>query len=286
MRNTKRFLWVFVSLFLSSAPACAPSVPSEEDRTENGAEAMTEPEIPVETAQEIPPDTERQSQVDLPDLMGFAGEVAIVGGIPEGWPATIPIMPGFAATSAYANPLGGISARFEGSADPVDIETFYDASLGGWEKTEPPPALSLIKVGMMLSYVKGDDVLDVTSGSPEAETVSYMTLSYNWRMPPGELPPDWPDDIPLVPQFDIKSASVGPFGEMDVILSGSMELEGVAEYYSSALGDWTRADPIGTADIRSGQVAMVYERAGRNLVIRAVRRGGTTLVAIRLQDTV
>jgi hypothetical protein len=283
MNSAAKALAAFGVVFVSFALACASSAPPEKPTPGDNEAAEHQTEDSVAFTEEGPP--EEGGPVDIRDMGAFMGSVGIVNGIPEGWPEDVPIVPGFSALSGARNTMGGLSARFEGSAAPAEVEAFYDASMVGWSKIEPPPALVLIKTGLNLSYLKGERVVDVTAGPADAESVSFLTVSHNWRLPPGKLPPNWPDEVPLMPGFEVKSASVGPLGEMDVVLVGSGELEEVVNYYATSLEGWTRVDPVGSPDMRAGRVAMVYEREGRDLVIRAQVQDEKTVVAIRVQDT-
>jgi hypothetical protein len=96
------------------------------------------------------------------------------GGLPENWPADIPIMGGFEVKMGMVNPQGWKSATASGTVPADDVMNFYSA-LKGWQKD---PNFPWVTKGpsRILKLIRGKE--NLSANINERDNRTELTLTY------------------------------------------------------------------------------------------------------------
>jgi hypothetical protein len=96
------------------------------------------------------------------------------GGLPENWPADIPIMEGFEVKMGMVNPQGWKSATAVGTVPADDVMNFYGA-LKGWQKDPNVPWITK-GPNRTLKLIRGKENLSANVNVRDGKT--QLTLTY------------------------------------------------------------------------------------------------------------
>lgn len=168
-------LAALVALLVVLLCAChrPPAEPgTQSDSAAQTAGAQTEPSEQLSTAQ--PHYEERPGSTPSPEEVAI---VTVQGGLPEGWPADVPVMEGFEVVVSRRDTHGMMQVLSRGEASLDDVFSFYSA-LSGWTKDPNVPWVTDAPNHRMLKLLRGNENLSINVVSNAGRT--ELTLVY-WR---------------------------------------------------------------------------------------------------------
>jgi hypothetical protein len=200
MKSNYVFILFLVPIILVALMSCAPKPPSEEP-----APNPTPVEQPTPAVQPSPVTPEGFSSESAYTTEGADGHVTtsmtpdpnapvtspggvtdggttVTSGLPERWPASVPIMPGFTVVMGVDglddqnDP--GIMVSMTGSVPLTEAAAFYSA-LEGWQKDEGAVMPEPTEDGFVMALIRGDKEKLEIGGQKDAEGNSVLNLLYS-----------------------------------------------------------------------------------------------------------
>jgi len=231
-------------------------------------------------------DDGRLDRADIPPHRGIVEAPPSHQGTSEGWPEHIQIPPGLSIVNSTENTSGGMKVNYAGDGTLDEINSFFADTFDGWEDAETVPTPVLGQENLKFFKYRGDETF-MLEGSQSASippTVNIM-LWWNWYNLPGETPDGWPDDIPVMPGFEILDSHNNEYGQMNVTLKGAGDMNAVAGWYIDNLDGWTRADPGGQSAIIGNAMRLTYERDNFHLTLNGNSLQDSIYIWLSLNET-
>lgn len=128
-------------------------------------------------------------------------------------------------------------------------------------------------------------VSETMSSEGKMEGQAYETDRLRMKSEAGKIPEEWPSDIPLLKESDVKLSAADPYitgtGSMSLVLTTDLPRSKVAEYYSGALQskEWKIMRTID-----AGTTTILLMMKDSRVLSCTITEGSPTTVSIGVQE--
>ncbi|MFH1514823.1 MAG: hypothetical protein ABIG42_05115 [bacterium] len=236
----------------------------------------TDPIVPVE-----PPD-------ELPNVEIYEVDVIEPVDVLAVWPDSIPLLDGMVYIHGSSNTRDGLMVIFETAISLEEVGGYYEEALADWTEIEPFRLPEMFGARQMPESIrrsgyKGDDryeleILNLGDG----QLPSHVTIMYNWRTMPGELPDNWPDSVPLMPGTEYQYGAIGDQGWPEITMVGDIELFEITNFYTGAVEGWTKMEQPFFSELSENQLNLQFMRGLDQLNVNGQKMDDETIIKLQI----